>query len=150
MSDTKIKFSFKETEPNLSTFSSRFMHFYGVTNPKNFFVSDQEIMDGVKTVAKYKDLAKQAADGVIEVTQEEKQSILKGIELSNSSANDKGELVLKPFRMCGFVPINIPVLCGIVLSKPTMFNTIFFQWLNQSYNAGLNYGNKNSSCAYTN
>jgi hypothetical protein len=40
MSDTKIKFSFKETEPNLSTFSSRFMHFYGVTNPKNWFVSD--------------------------------------------------------------------------------------------------------------
>ena len=31
-----------------------------------------------------------------------------------------------------------------------MFNTIFFQWLNQSYNAGLNFGNKNSSCAYTN
>jgi hypothetical protein len=31
-----------------------------------------------------------------------------------------------------------------------MFNTIFFQWLNQSYNAGLNYGNKNSSCAYSN
>ena len=52
--------------------------------------------------------------------------------------------------MCGFVPVNIPILCGIVLSKPTMFNTILFQWLNQSYNAGLNFGNKNSSCEYTN
>jgi hypothetical protein len=31
-----------------------------------------------------------------------------------------------------------------------MFNTIFFQWINQSYNAGLNFGNKNSSCTYTN
>jgi hypothetical protein len=83
-------------------------------------------MNGVNTVAKYKDLAKQTQDGVIEVTQDEKSSILKGIELSNSSANDKGELVTKPFRMCGFVPMNIPVLCGIVLSKPTMFNTVLF------------------------
>ena len=126
MSDTKLKFSFKETEPNLSTFGSRFMHFYGVTNPKNWFVSDEEIMNGVNTVAKYKDLAKQTQDGMIEVTQDEKSSILKGIELSNSSADDKGELVTKPFRMCGFVPMNIPVLCGIVLSKPTMFNTVLF------------------------
>jgi hypothetical protein len=67
----------------------------------------------------------------------------------NASTNDTGNLVFKPFRMCGFVPVNIPILCGIVLSKPTMFNTIFFQWLNQSYNAGLNFGNKNSTCEYT-
>ena len=68
----------------------------------------------------------------------------------NSSTNDTGELVIKPIRMCGFVPVNIPILCGIILSKPTIANTIFFQWLNQSYNAGLNFGNKNSTCSYTN
>jgi hypothetical protein len=44
----------------------------------------------------------------------------------NSSTNDKGELVFTPFRMCGFVPVNIPVLMGIVCSAPTMRNTIFF------------------------
>lgn len=68
----------------------------------------------------------------------------------NSNTNDLGEIVIKPFRMCGFVPVNIPILCGILLSAPTMRNTIFFQWLNQSYNAGLNFGNKNSTCQYTN
>ena len=88
MSDTKIKFSFKEIEPNLSTFTSRFKHFYGVTHPKNFLVPDQEIREGVDTVAKFKDLAKSSPDGVIEITQAEKSSILRGIELSNSSAND--------------------------------------------------------------
>ena len=67
----------------------------------------------------------------------------------NSNTNDVGEIVVKPFRMCGFVPMNIPILCGILLSPPTMKNTIFFQWLNQSYNAGLNFGNKNSSCEYS-
>ena len=28
-------------------------------------------------------------------------------------------------------------------------NTIFFQWLNQTYNAGLNYGNRNASSPNT-
>lgn len=68
----------------------------------------------------------------------------------NSSTNDVGAIVPRVFRMCGFVPVNIPVLCGMLIAPPTMFNTIFFQWLNQSYNAGLNFGNKNSTCKYTN
>lgn len=145
-----MKFSFKETEPNLTTMQSRFMYFFGVTNPKNFMVGDAEIQAGVDTVNKYKEMAAKAEDKTIEITLAEKEQILRGVELMNSSTNDTGALVFKPFRMCGFVPVNIPILCGIVLSSPTMFNTILFQWLNQSYNAGLNYGNKNSTCEYTN
>ena len=67
-----------------------------------------------------------------------------------SSCNDKGDLVSKPFRMCGFLPTNVPIISAMFLSAPTMFNTAFWQAVNQSYNAGLNYGNKNSSCNYTN
>ena len=33
MSENKIKFTFKELEPDLSTVSSRLKHFIGVTNP---------------------------------------------------------------------------------------------------------------------
>lgn len=33
---------------------------------------------------------------------------------------------------------------------PTPFNTILGQWINQSYNAWLNYGNRNASSVYTN
>jgi len=100
-------------------------------------------------VNKFKDLASKSENGTIKITVEEKTQIMRGVELMNASTNDTGQLVAKPFRMCGFVPVNIPILCGIVLSSPTMFNTIFFQWLNQSYNAGLNFGNKNSTCEYT-
>ena len=84
----KVKFTFKETEPDMSSFATRFKHFYGVTNPVNYFVADKEIEDGIKTVDKFKALAKASPDGVIEVTQEEKKAIYRGIELSNSSAND--------------------------------------------------------------
>ena len=67
-----------------------------------------------------------------------------------ANCNDKGELVFKPFRMCGFLQTNLPIISGMLLSPPSMLNTALWQGINQSYNAGLNYGNKNSSCAYSN
>jgi len=57
MSKDTIKFSFKEIEPNLSSFDKRFKHFFGVTNPINFFAEDKEVVQGVETVKKFKDLA---------------------------------------------------------------------------------------------
>ena len=99
---------------------------------------------------KYKALTKESADGEIEVTEEERASICRGVKVMNSSTNDVGKIVPRMFRMCGFVPVNIPILCGMLIAPPTIFNTILFQWLNQSYNAGLNFGNKNSTCKYTN
>ena len=148
MSD-KIQFNFKETEPPSDTFMRRATHMLTVTNPKLFFVPDEEIVAGVKVVKHFKALAKASEGGNIQITQEEKEKILRGIELMNACTNDQGELVLKPLRMCGFVPINVPILCGMFLSPPTMFYTGLWQWINQSYNAGLNFGNKNSTCEYS-
>jgi len=121
-----VKFSFKETEPDCSTIMSRFTHFSEVTNPKYFFLSDTEIEAGVETVKKYKELADKSSDGTIEITHDEKAKILNGVDLMNSSTNDVGNIVFKPFRMCGFVPVNIPILCGMLLAPPTMKNTILF------------------------
>lgn len=44
--------------------------------------------------------------------------------LAASNANDKDELVIRPFRMSGFVPMNMPILIGMVTAPPTMFFTI--------------------------
>ncbi|CEL93476.1 unnamed protein product [Vitrella brassicaformis CCMP3155] len=49
------------------------------------------------------------------------------------------------FRLCTFVPVNIPTVAGMVLSPPTRFNTIFWQWVNQTYNALFNFCNANKS-----
>ena len=83
------------------------------------------------------------------ITAEEKQKILRGISLMNSSTNDCGQLVPRLMRMCGFMTFNIPITCGMMLAPPTIAQTVFWQWINQSYNAGLNFGNKNSSCTFT-
>jgi hypothetical protein len=48
-------------------------------------------------------------------------------------------------RMCAFVPTNLPIIFGMLMTPPTPANTIFWQWINQTYNAGMNYGNRNAS-----
>jgi sideroflexin-5 len=52
-------------------------------------------------------------------------------------------------RMCAFVPMNVPILFGMLIMPSTTNSTIFWQWFNQSFNAGLNYGNRNASSTYT-
>lgn len=52
-------------------------------------------------------------------------------------------------RMCAFVPTNLPIIFGMLMSAPTPMNTMFWQWLNQTYNAGMNYGNRNASSQQT-
>ena len=44
--------------------------------------------------------------------------------------------------------MNIPIAFGFLFTAPTVTNIVFFQWLNQSYNASLNYANRNASSNY--
>jgi uncharacterized membrane protein len=43
----------------------------------------------------------------------------------------------------------MPIAFGMLFTAPTPTNIIFFQWLNQTYNASLNYANRNASSNYT-
>ena len=47
--------------------------------------------------------------------------------------------------MSGYVPFNSPVVAGMLMKNPTLWQTLFWQWLNQSHNAGVNYANRNAS-----
>lgn len=64
--------------------------------------------------------------------------------------NGKPRVVMLPFRMSAFLPMNAPILAGMILSPPTMFNTVLWQWVNQSYMAGLNYANRNPQSTFSN
>ncbi|XP_048249379.1 sideroflexin-5-like isoform X3 [Haliotis rufescens] len=58
---------------------------------------------------------------------------------------DTGEKILMPFRMSGFVPFGAPIVVGLLLPNPSMFQTVFWQWINQSHNACVNYSNRNAT-----
>jgi len=61
------------------------------------------------------------------------------------------ELLFKPFSWAGFLPANVPILCGLIFTQRTTFNIIFWQWINQSYNSAVNYTylNPNEPASYS-
>lgn len=62
---------------------------------------------------------------------------------------DTGEYIPWVMRVSSFLPTNIPIAFGFIIARPTPFNTIFWQWINQTYNALFNYGNRNASSPYS-
>ena len=82
--------------------------------------------------------------------QEYKEFRHKKLVLNGSTSPDTGEIIPWAMRTSAFVPTNIPIITGMLISPPGQFWTIFWQWLNQTYNAGLNYGNRNASSTQTN
>lgn len=62
---------------------------------------------------------------------------------------DTGEFIPWVCRLSSFLPCNVPIAFGFIIAKPTPFNTIFWQWINQTYNAFMNYGNRNATSLYT-
>ena len=63
---------------------------------------------------------------------------------------DTKEMIPWALRFSSFLPMNIPICFGFIIAAPTPFNTVFWQGINQTYNAALNYGNRNASSVYTN
>ena len=62
---------------------------------------------------------------------------------------DNKELIKWPMRACSIIPTKAPIIAGMLITAPVPQNIIFWQWLNQTYNAGLNYGNRNASSKQT-
>ena len=69
--------------------------------------------------------------------------------MASSENPDTKDIIPWHMRSSAFIPTNMPIFVGMVLSPPTMFQTFFWQWINQTYNAGFNYGNRNASSTQT-
>lgn len=56
---------------------------------------------------------------------------------------ETGELIPQPFRMSGYVPYNGPICVAMIMSSGTGA-LLFWNWVNQSINAAVNYCNRSS------
>lgn len=126
-----------------STYIGRTKHFFRVTNPLNLLVPDRQL-----------DAAKKVVDDYMlnnESTNQDEKSLWKAKYLVDSAFHpDTGERMNLLGRMSAQVPCNMLITGCMMTWYKTNLAIFGWQWLNQSFNALVNYTNRSGSRAMTN
>ncbi|KAJ8262382.1 hypothetical protein GJAV_G00165810 [Gymnothorax javanicus] len=121
-----------------SFFYGRLRHFLEVIDPRTLFVSERRLNECMKLLDDFKHDSH--PPGVTDAQLWEAQKIKQAI-----IHPDTGEKIFMPFRMSGYVPFGTPIVVGLLLPNQTLGSTVFWQWLNQSHNACVNFANRNAT-----
>ena len=132
----------------MTTYYGRVRHFFGMVNLRNNFITDTQLRDAQALLAAHsatrKPAAGSSASGTL-ATDEENAALWNAKRVVAAIVHpDTGERVPAAFRMCAFMPVNLPITAGMLLSGPGAAQ-LAWQVVNQSYNAGFNYFNRNAS-----
>lgn len=121
-----------------SSFLGRLKHFIDIIDPSTLFVSEGRLHECVNLLDDFKkgNVSPGVTDSQLWEAQKVKQAIIHP---------DTGEKIFMPFRMSGYVPFGTPIVVGLLLPNQTLATTVFWQWLNQSHNACVNYANRNAT-----
>lgn len=109
-----------------------------VVDPRTLLTSEAKLKQSIKLLDDFKNgsLPPGVSNRELWEAQKIKQAIIHP---------DTGEKIFMPFRMSGFVPFGTVTVTGLLLPNQTFAQVIFWQWLNQSHNACVNYANRNAS-----
>ena len=106
-----------------------------MVNPRNNFINEEELQKAQALLKAYSAGSPEARadDAALWRAKSVVQAVLHP---------DTGERINPLFRMSAFMPVNLPITAGMLLSGPGAAQ-LFWQWINQSYNAGFNFANRN-------
>lgn len=133
-----VPFVLGSSKYDQDTFVGRLRHFLDVIDPR-LLLTTQSKLD--KSLSLLEDFQKgKVAPGTTNrelwAAQKIKQAVIHP---------DTNEKIPVPFRMSGFVPFGSPIVVGMLLPTKSLLVTSFWQCLNQSHNACVNYCNRNAS-----
>ncbi|RUS76439.1 hypothetical protein EGW08_015808 [Elysia chlorotica] len=138
MADVYPPFQLNKPRFDQGSFNGRLRHFMEVIDPRTLLTTSKQLEDAIRLLDKYKQ--GNVPDGTTDKQLWESQKIKQAI-----IHPDTGEKIFMPFRMSGFVPFGSFVVVGMLLPNSSMRQVIFWQWLNQSHNACVNFANRNAS-----
>lgn len=138
------QFNIHKPQYDQGTYWGRVKTLMSTQNPFNFFLPHSRIVAAKLLVDEEK---AQTNSTTINFYSKEKINEIRKAEsiVASSIHPDTGEIIPRPMRICSYASMSVPVQFGLLLSKPTVFNIVFWQWTNQTYSAGVNYANRNAS-----
>jgi sideroflexin-5 len=124
---------------------------FDITNPIRMIVTTESLSKSKKLIEDYNSQRKIQGIKEIAMTEQKAKELKEADKICKSILHpDTGKSIPCIFRMSWFVPANLPLVFGMICTKQTWLNIIFWQWLNQTYNAGWNFSNRNASAPFTN
>lgn len=137
-------FKLKGSRFDLQTFSGRLRQIETQFDPTKLLVSSAELVECDKVLDLYEKLNR-APEGVTDAQLWHMQEIR-----AARCHPDTGAPLFPPFSFAAYSPMQPLIVCGMCWPGGGIANQIFWQWFNQSFNAGVSYANKNASSPMSN
>ena len=120
---------------DMQTYGGRCLHFFSVIGDLSTLTTTQA------QVERYKEQLSQAGaeDPPTDAELWRARQVLEAVVHPQS-----GEVIPAVLRFSFFAPANLVICAGLLSPGATLARTAFFQWLNQTYNMGVNYANRSS------
>jgi len=137
--DSTPPFTLDGSRYDLSTYWGRFLNFVEIIDPRMMLVGSAEVQEAQALLSEFEGGELDASNG------ETTKRLWDAKKIRESATNGgTGELIFPAFRMAAFVPMNVPLVAGM-LNAQSVSTTLFWQWANQSFNSATNYANRSGS-----
>lgn len=125
---------------DMSTFIGRTLHFYSVNDPRTLLYTKEDMQRAQRLLSLHE--KGESPEGTTDVDLWHARRVLEA-----SLHPDTSEPISPLFRFSAFVPVNMVIVTATV--TPAVMSsfpaTAFIHFSNQTYNAAINYANRNAS-----